>query len=180
MPKLGFLILAAVLSAPPLAACAQGMDAPSTDKSACAAVDTALPASLAAWTAKGELASAAAAADLPRAALAPGQAVKLALHPTAEVAYVTQPEKPGGSVSKGGMAQVEIKEAGTYRIALGAGAWLDVLKDGHPVTSVAHAPGVPCSTIRKMVDFPLEPGAYIIQVSANADPVLAILVARQP
>ena len=151
------------------------------DKQACSIVlDRDLPESLAPWTVKGPATSAATAADLPKAALVPGKAVRLTLHPTAEVAYVTQPEKPGGSVSHGGMVQVEITEAGTYRIALGAGAWLDALKYDQPVISTAHTPGKPCSTIRKMVDFPLTPGRYVIQVSANADEVLSILVARQP
>jgi hypothetical protein len=31
-----------------------------------------------------------------------------------------------------------------------------------------------------MVDFPLEPGRYVLQVSANADAKLPILLARRP
>jgi hypothetical protein len=46
--------------------------------------------------------------------------------------------------------------------------------------STAHSRGPECSTLRKMVDFPLQPGRYVLQVSANADARLPILLARRP
>src|SRR5438309_1863799 len=62
-----------------------------------------LPAHLSGWTSKTELASALDAVSLDRAALSPGKAANVALHHTREVKYVTQPEKPGGSVAYGGL-----------------------------------------------------------------------------
>lgn len=146
----------------------------------CAEMDANLPAEFAAWSHRRDIVSAASAAELGRAELTPGQAVNAALHPTREVAYVAQPEKPGGSVAHGGLLRVHIGAAGTYRIVLGSGAWIDMLKNGAPVVSSAHAPGPPCSTARKTVEFPLEPGDYVLQVSANADPTVAILITRHP
>jgi hypothetical protein len=78
------------------------------------------------------------------------------------------------------MFQLTIDRPGTYRIALGAGPWIDVLKDGKPVVSSAHSPGPSCSTVRKVVDFPLQPGRYVLQVSAAADPRLGIVVVARP
>ncbi len=132
------------------------------------------------WTIKSDLASAAKADDLAKAEIKPGQAVMAHLHGTKEVAFVVQPEKPGGSVSHGGMIGVRIDTAGTYRLAIGSGAWLDVLKDGKVLDSTAHGPGPACSGIRKVVDFALQPGRYVIQISANADEQLPVLVARRP
>jgi hypothetical protein len=164
----------ALLTAPALA---QEMPAA---KANCAAMDKSLPADLAAWTAQTPLAAAASPAGLPKASLTPGKAVTADLPQTSEVHFVTQPERPGGSVSHGGMFELRIDKAGTYVIGLGSGAWIDVLKDGKALSSTAHSPGPACSTLRKMVDFPLEPGRYVLQVSANADAKLPILLARRP
>jgi hypothetical protein len=139
-----------------------------------------LPASLSSWTAKTDLAAAGNAAGLDAAALAPGKAVTVNLRRTREVAYVIQPEKPGGSVAYGGLLQLNVKDTGTYQVNLNSGAWIDVLKDGAAVTSGAHAPGPACSGIRKTVQFPLTPGHYVIQLSANADPTIAVMVSRVP
>ncbi len=138
----------------------------------------ALPAELAGWASPSPVAAAGNARGLDRASLAPGKAAMVSLLPTPSVHYPLQPEKPGGSISHGGLLGFTITEAGTYRIALGSAAWIDVVRGGKPVTSTAHGHGPACSTIRKMVDFPLMPGRYILQVSANAGAGLPVLVTR--
>ncbi|HEX3888321.1 MAG TPA: homogentisate 1,2-dioxygenase [Phenylobacterium sp.] len=147
---------------------------------ACTAMDKTLPPELAAWTAQTPLAAAASAAGLRKASLTLGKAVTADLPQTPQVHFVTQPEKPGGTVSHGGMFELNIDKAGTYVVALGSGAWIDVLKDGKPLMSTAHARGPACLTLRKMVDFSLQPGRYVLQVSANAEARLPILLARRP
>jgi len=139
-----------------------------------------LPAALSAWSAKAGLDAAGSAAGLNAAALTPGKAVTVNLHHTREVQYITQPEKPGGSVAYGGLLMLDIKTPGTYQINLSAGAWIDLLKDGAAVMSGAHAPGPACSGIRKTVQFPLRTGRYVIQLSANGDPTIAVMVSRVP
>jgi len=146
----------------------------------CTGAPAPLPPAYAAWAAKSDLDAAGAAADLPKAAMVPGKAVTAHLLPTRQVAYVVQPEKPGGSVSKGGMFEVKIDTGGVYRFASGSGAWIDVLKDGKILESVNHMGGPACTGIRKMVDFPLEPGRYVLQISANADETLPFLILPQP
>lgn len=171
----GVLALLATLAA--VGASAQEMPA---NNASCAAMDKALPADLAAWTAQTPLAAATSSAGLAKAALTPGKAVSANLAQTPDVHFVTQPEKPGGTVSHGGMFELRIDKPGTYVIGLGSGAWIDVLKDGKAQMSSAHSRGPDCSTLRKMVDFPLEPGRYVLQISANADAKLPILLARRP
>lgn len=139
-----------------------------------------LPAALSAWTNKASLDAAGSAVGLKAAALAPGKAVTVTLHHTREVQYISQPEKPGGSVAYGGLLMLDIKNAGTYQINLSSGAWIDLLKDGAAVMSSAHAPGPACSGIRKTVQFPLQPGRYMIQLSANGDPTVAVMVSHVP
>ena len=55
-----------------------------------------------------------------------------------------------------------------------------MIKDGQPQISTAHGHGPACSTIRKMVDFSLQPGRYVLQISANAEAEISVLVTRAP
>ena len=112
--------------------------------------------------------------------LAPGHAATAALHPTRDVHYITQPEKPGGSVAHGGLIAVAITEAGIYQVSLSSGAWIDVLKDGASVESSAHAPGPACTGIRKTVQFALGAGRAVIQLSGNPDAAIQVLVTKIP
>lgn len=109
-----------------------------------------------------------------------GVAAQVALSPTPDVHYAQRPEKPGGSVSYGGLLALDVAKAGTYRIALGSAAWLDVIGKDGPLRSIAHGHGPDCTGIRKMVDFPLDPGRYLMQVSANGGPSLIVLALNVP
>ena len=171
--RLGVALAPALLAAPAVGWAQE-------ERPVCTGAPSPLPPAYAAWAAKSDLNAAGAAADLPKAELVPGKAIAAHLMPTKQVAYVVQPEKPGGSVSKGGMFEVTISAAGVYRFASGSGAWIDVLKDGKILESVNHMGGPACTGIRKMVDFPLEPGRYVLQISANADDILPFLVLPQP
>lgn len=146
---------------------------PAQQQPACTAVAP-LPAELAAWTSPAALA---ASADRNgRAALAIGQAARLTLLPTPQVRYRPSPEKPGGSVSYGGIVAFRVDRAGTYRVALSSGAWIDVVRGGASVTSVAHGRGPDCTGVRKMVDFPLSPGRYQLQIAANGEPAITAMI----
>jgi homogentisate 1,2-dioxygenase len=65
-------------------------------------------------------------------------------------------------------------------VALGSGAWIDVLKGKAAMASVAHGHGPDCSGIRKMVDFRLSPGRYTLQIAANGEQTLPLMIARLP
>src|SRR6202012_1320474 len=121
------------------------------------------------------LAAAVRAAGLGKAQLTPGKAVAAGLSPTAEVHFVVPPEKPADPESHSGLFEIKVDKPGTYVVGLGAGAWIDVLKDGKALMSSAHDHGPACSTLRKMVEFPLQPGRYVLQVSGAADAKLAIM-----
>jgi hypothetical protein len=135
---------------------------------------------LAAWATPGALTAATDQRRASRANFAIGQAARMTLLPTPQVHYPLRPEKPGGSVSYGGLVQISVREAGTYRIALGSAAWIDLVKHGKPVASVAHGHGPDCTGIRKIVDFSLTQGRYILQIAANGTPEVTVLAARLP
>jgi len=166
-----------VLSTPFAASAQMALAAPAP---ACAAVDKDLPAELAGWIAKKDLIAAKGVADLDKAVLVPGQAYVASLAPTPDVTYVVQPEKPGGTVSRGGLFAIDVPAAGSYVIALGSAAWIDVLKGDQAQRSTGHGRGPACTTLRKMVTFDLPPGRYVVQISANAEATLPIMIARKP
>ncbi|MDF2639883.1 MAG: hypothetical protein K0R64_2867 [Novosphingobium lindaniclasticum] len=147
----------------------------------------ALPAELSGWTRRVPLAAGRDAASAAR--LVPGTAIEGRLSPTPEVRYALRPEKPGGSVSFGGIFAFTVAETGRYRVALGSAAWIDLIRvgeaagsgtPGRGLASIAHGHGPDCSGIRKMVDFALEPGDYLVQIAANANEKMPLLVARLP
>lgn len=173
------LSLAAGLLAP-LVVQAQPMPGMAISPANCPATQAPLPPVLAAWPDKTSVTSATQRSGFDSAILSPGKAASVTLHPTRQVAFVTQPEKPGGSVAHGGMLAVTIADAGTYQISLSNGAWIDLLRDGVAQVSTAHAPGPACSEVRKTVQFAMVPGRYVIQLSGNADPAIQVLVSKVP
>lgn len=167
--------LAIALAAP---ACAQQQ--PATETPACAAMDAALPAGFADWNGKAALATVGKAEDLAKADIQLGTGYEATLGKTTSIFMPVQPEKPGGSVSSAGLFQFTVETEGAYTVALSTPAWIDVLEDGKAVEPASFGHGPECTTIRKIVVFPLKPGLHVLQISANADPKLKLLVAKKP
>ena len=71
------------------------------------------------------------------------------------------------------MLALDVREAGTYQVALSDGAWIDVLKDGTAIASSAHDHGAGC----KMVSFTLQPGRHVIQLSGNKEETIGVVAA---
>ena len=150
------------------------------DRQTCSAASATLPPELARWSSRRPIAAAGKASDVRAATLEIGGAADATLRSTGDVRYVTPPERPGGSESHGGLFTFSVDRAGTYRVALGAGAWIDVVQDRTPITSSAHGHGPECSGIRKMVDFPLTPGRYLLQIAGSQQATLPLMIVRLP
>lgn len=119
-------------------------------------------------------------ATLAGAELTVGQAARVNLLPTPEVRYAAPPEKPADDASFGGVFALIISAPGTYRVALGTRGWIDVVSADGMIASTAHGHGPECTGIRKMVDFPLTPGNYTVQIAGSPEPESTVLVARLP
>ncbi len=167
----------ALLAAPP---CVKAQSETAAARPSCAALNANLPPALAAWPPKIDLISAVDAAHLSTATIRLGEAAQVALHSARDISFPVQPEKPSGPAAEGGLLTFMIDRAGVYRLALSSGAWIDVIKDAQPQPSIAHAHGPACSTIRKMVDFSLEPGRYVLQVSGGTVAEIGVLLAGAP
>ncbi|MDE2404145.1 MAG: hypothetical protein KGM17_05450 [Sphingomonadales bacterium] len=112
------------------------------------------------------------------ATLKVGQAARLTLAPVAAVHWAAAPAKAPAAGTFGGVVNVYVAKAGTYRVALGAGAWLDVIRTGETAAtpSTAHAHGPACTGVRKLVDFTLVTGRYAVQVSGAPEATIGMLV----
>lgn len=140
-------------------------DEPAVD---CAAA-SALPAALAGWGRSAELkaidrANPAALAASPSLA---ESRTTVSLHPMSRVEFQVAPAKAVQSDRYGGMIRVDVAKAGRLQVALGEGAWIDLVRAGSVLASVEHGHGPSCSGIRKIVAFDVEPGVYVLQI-ANA------------
>jgi hypothetical protein len=137
-----------------------------------------LPLELNAWKSLSYVNAAKNTDELANAVLTLNTASFVELHNTPKVTYAIRAEKEGGTVSYGGIFQIEIKEKGIYRIALANASWVDVIKDLQPAKSIAHKGGPENTGIHKMLDYSLEAGVYIIQLSAGGDSTTALLVSK--
>lgn len=106
-----------------------------------------------------------------------GAGVRAHLLPVDAVTYPLAPAKPGATGTSGGVFAFEVARGGRYRVALGAGAWIDVVQGGRAFASVAHGHGPECSPVRKMVDFDLKPGRYLLEVAGAPSATLGLMIA---
>ncbi|MEI9890375.1 MAG: homogentisate 1,2-dioxygenase [Caulobacteraceae bacterium] len=136
------------------------------------------PAELAGWEKPAPLPAARRPAELTAAELTPGKAVTAQLFPVADIEYRVPPQKADGPAVYGGLYELRIAEAGTYRVASSAGPWMDIFTGVTPVVSTAHGHGPPCTGVGKYVDFPLSPGDYLVQFSESLTPKTEIMVAK--
>lgn len=143
---------------------------------ACPATPVAPPAEFAAWTGAQPLTAAITPAEAQGVALPIGTARKLALAFGAQVTYAAAPERLDAGAGKAGLVGFTVAKAGVYRVALSAGAWIEVIRDGKLAKSVAHGHGPECSGIRKIVDFQLAPGRYVLQLTASDQPEVTALI----
>jgi hypothetical protein len=103
----------------------------------------------------------------------------LPLHKFESLRYGVAPERKPDVYKFGGMIPIEAKKAGRLIVALDAGAWIDLVRDGTAVKSVTHGHGPACSGIRKMVEFDVTQGRYQLQiVNAPTASIHAMAVLR--
>lgn len=167
-----FALLSATLLATPAIATPQdtGVDP------RCAMVRPAFPAGFAGWSTRTPLTAGIAARNAP--VLPIGRGADLTLAAGARFVPLLAPGKAADAASAGGLVMFQVPRAGTYRVALDSPAWVDVIRSGRMVAASAHGHGPMCTGIRKIVDFRLRPGRYVLQLSGSATPTLALLIAR--
>ncbi len=119
-------------------------------------------------------------ADAPQ--IATERHYSLALQPQENVAFVTPPSKK--MLSDGAFAGVlrfRVEQAGTYRVAIDSGYWLDVVQDGKSLASVDFNGSQDCVGPRKIVVFELPANAdLVLQASAASAARARLSITRVP
>lgn len=108
----------------------------------------------------------------------PASGVILDLVAPADAKLPTRPERAPKDGTFAGFASVKTAlKAGTYTVSLSAGAWVDVVQDGHFLKPKAFSGATDCDGIRKTMKYELSDKPLVLQVSGSTDQsiVFAIL-----
>lgn len=177
-----FAQVPAAFPAPPAVSAAAAPASTPVGAEPCAATAPVMPEGMSGWNRRRPLEAARALEGLTAAGLTIGRAVEARLHPVASVRYAPPPLADGKGARAlsgfGGLFAFSVAEAGVYRVALGAAAWIDVAGDGGGLVSVGHAHGPACSGVRKMVDFALAPGRYRLALSRAEGADMPVMIVR--
>ncbi len=126
------------------------------------------PAGMAAWAQPAE-----------GTALRPGTALALPMADVAGLRFTVAPERAPVGGTYGAVVPFTIARGGTYAIALSEAAWVDVARGPRLLSSTGHRHGPPCSGIRKIVDYRLAPGRYVLQLIGAPRPEGRVLIVRR-
>lgn len=162
-----------IAAAPPPAAAPQEQPAA---EATCATARPAFPVGFEGWSVRTPLDAGAGARSAP--VIVVGRAAELRLVSFDRLTPAVAPARVAEPGSSGGMALFQVTRPGTYRVALGGPAWIDVARAGRSLPAAAHGHGPSCTGIRKMVDFRLSPGRYILQLTGAAAVTMPVMIAH--
>ena len=106
----------------------------------------------------------------------PSSAIALGLVAPADAKLPTPPERAPKEGSFAGFTAIKTLKAGLYTIGLSAGAWVDVVQDGHVLKPVAFSGATDCDGIRKTMKYELSGQPFVLQVSGARDNSLSIAI----
>lgn len=109
-------------------------------------------------------------------AAVPSSAIALGLVPPADAKLPTPPERAPKDGTFAGFTSVKAPKAGLYSISLSAGAWVDVVQDGHVLKPVAFSGATDCDGIRKSMKYQLSAQPFVLQVSGAKDNSVSIAI----
>jgi hypothetical protein len=107
----------------------------------------------------------------------PSSGVILSLVAPAAAKLPTPPERAPKDDTFAGFTSIKAApKAGVYTISLSAGAWVDVVQDGHFLKPKAFSGATECDGIRKTMKYELSSSPFVLQVSGSKDNSIAIAI----
>jgi hypothetical protein len=107
----------------------------------------------------------------------PSTGVTLALVAPIEAKLPSPPERAPKDGTFAGFASVKtVPKAGVYTISLSAGAWVDVVQDGHFLKPKAFSGATDCEGIRKTMKYELSDKPFVLQISGTKDNSISIAI----
>ena len=107
----------------------------------------------------------------------PSTGMMLALVTPTEAKLPTPPERAPKDGTFAGFASVKTApKAGVYTISLSAGAWVDVVQDGHFLKPAGFSGATDCEGIRKTMKYELSDKPFVLQISGTKDNSISIAI----
>ena len=107
----------------------------------------------------------------------PSTGMMLALVTPTEAKLPTPPERAPKDGTFAGFASVKTApKAGVYTISLSAGAWVDVVQDGHFLKPAGFSGATDCDGIRKTMKYELSDKPFVLQISGTKDNSISIAI----
>jgi hypothetical protein len=98
----------------------------------------------------------------------PSSGITLALVAPADAKLPAPPERaPKEGTFAGFTSFKTAPKAGLYTVSLSAGAWVDVVQDGHFLKPKAFSGATDCDGIRKTMKYELSASPFVLQVSGT-------------
>jgi hypothetical protein len=105
----------------------------------------------------------------------------ISLTPQDKVNFVMAPAKKAlADGAYAGMVKLHIPTAGKYRVSMSDGFWIDVITAGKFAPTDDFTGGHECRAPRKIVQYPLPAGDFVLQFSNATSPSVKVTVTATP
>ena len=107
----------------------------------------------------------------------PSTGMTLGLIAPAEAKLPTPPERAPKEGTFAGFTNFKNPpKAGIYTVSLSAGAWVDLVQDGHPLKPKAFSGATDCDGIRKTVKYEIAASPFVLQISGTKENSISIAI----
>jgi hypothetical protein len=107
----------------------------------------------------------------------PSTGVTLALTAPSDAKLPKAPERAPKEGTFAGFASVKgAPKAGLYTISLSAGAWVDVVQDGHLLKPKGFSGATDCDGIRKTMKYELSVSPFVLQISGTKEDSISVAI----
>jgi hypothetical protein len=107
----------------------------------------------------------------------PATGMTLALVAPGDAKLPMPPERAPREGTFAGFASIKgTPKAGIYTVSLSAGAWVDVVQDGHFLKPKAFSGATDCDGIRKTMKYEISPSPFVLQVSGIKENSISIAI----
>ena len=107
----------------------------------------------------------------------PASGVTIALVTPADAKLPTPPERaPKDGTFAGFTKLTAAPKAGIYTISLSAGAWIDVVQDGHFLKPKEFSGATDCDGIRKTMKYQIGASPFVLQISGAREDSVSVAI----
>jgi hypothetical protein len=107
----------------------------------------------------------------------PATGITLSLSAPAEAKLPSPPERAPKDGTLAGFAGFKsAPKPGLYTVSLSAGAWIDVMQNGHFLRPKAFSGATDCDGIRKTMKYEISAGPLVLQISGSKESSISIAI----